>query len=327
MRMLGVSCDIGGISDKNVRRNPRAHRAYKLRVAGDRNLDILRYCVVGRKMKCGRMIPTRIVDYLRALIREHRICLKPLATRKVISYSVYELMTDARKRPYVGETSLIQGLQQLHNVVPPQIGVEIDKIIRACEHYDFHIVKQITRRGTAKVYDISVDGNENFVLSSGCVYAHNSASRRLSKIDLQTFPQSKDYVRGSIENDEAYYTNSVHLRPDADVDLITRIRSQAMFHDLIESGAIIHAFVGESQPSAKAIESLVTKTFHNSHAAQLTISPEFTICRVCGGMSIGIVDKCKSCGSFDIGASREDPSTFHGSKWSLETLQKMSKTS
>ncbi|MBD3407251.1 MAG: hypothetical protein GF411_14115 [Candidatus Lokiarchaeota archaeon] len=140
-----------------------------------------------------------------------------------------------------------------------------------------------------------------------------SASRRLAKIDVQNYACAADFVRGDVDADEMYYTNSIHLRPDADVDIVTRIKSQSRFHDLIESGAIIHAFVGENQPSPGAIKSLVTKTFYNTHAAQITISPEFTVCSCCGSIRVGMTDICYKCGSRNIDASREDPNReFNG---------------
>jgi len=128
-----------------------------------------------------------------------------------------------------------------------------------------------------------------------------STSRRLVKTDLQYFPeQAAEIVKGDIDADTAYYTNSVHLRADANVDLITRITTQARFHAMIESGAIIHAFVGESRPNPDSIVTLVRKTFENTEAAQLTISPEFTLCRSCGKMSRGLVDVCSKCGASDV---------------------------
>jgi len=127
-----------------------------------------------------------------------------------------------------------------------------------------------------------------------------SAARRLAKIDLRNFPCARDYVRGNIEDDEYYYTNSIHLRADAPVDMLTRIRLQSKFHPLIESGAIIHAFVGEKLPSADSIANLVQKTFYKTQAAQLTISPEFTICRPCQKMSVGLSETCPACGSADV---------------------------
>jgi len=127
-----------------------------------------------------------------------------------------------------------------------------------------------------------------------------SAARRLAKIDLRNFPCAREYIRGDIENDEYYYTNSIHLRADAPVDMLTRIRLQSKFHPLIESGAIIHAFVGENLPPAASIASLVKKTYYQTQAAQLTISPEFTICKPCRKMTLGLSDTCPACGSADV---------------------------
>jgi len=127
-----------------------------------------------------------------------------------------------------------------------------------------------------------------------------SAARRLAKIDLRNFPCAREYVRGQVENDEYYYTNSIHLRADAPVDMLTRIKLQSKFHPLIESGAIIHAFVRENLPPAASVASLVEKTFRQTQAAQLTISPEFTICKPCHKMSIGLLETCPACGSTDV---------------------------
>jgi ribonucleoside-triphosphate reductase len=127
-----------------------------------------------------------------------------------------------------------------------------------------------------------------------------SATRRLTKVDMRTFPEARQFVRGNLESDEYYYTNSIHLRADAAVDLVTRIRLQSKFHTLIESGAIIHAFVGEELPSPDSIMSLVRKTFENTQAAQLTISPEFTVCRDCHRMEVGLRQRCPVCESPDV---------------------------
>ncbi len=127
-----------------------------------------------------------------------------------------------------------------------------------------------------------------------------SATRRLAKIDMRTFPEARQFVRGDLERDEYYYTNSIHLRADAPVDMVTRIRLQAKFHSMIESGAIIHAFVGEELPSPESIMSLVRKTFENTQTAQLTISPEFTVCKSCHDMHVGLQDACQTCHSPDV---------------------------
>jgi len=143
-----------------------------------------------------------------------------------------------------------------------------------------------------------------------------SAARRLAKMDLRNYPQAMEFVRGSIDRDEPYYTNSIHIRPDADTDIITRIITQARFHEIIESGAIIHAFVGENLPSPEAIKHLVIKTFLDTNAAQLTISPEFTICENCRKISVGLKDECPHCQATNITEIKYvDPSDVVQENW------------
>ena len=128
-----------------------------------------------------------------------------------------------------------------------------------------------------------------------------SASRRLAKTDMVYFKKdAAKVVKGSIEQDTIYYTNSVHVSPDAPIDLVERIRTQAKFHSLIESGAITHAFIGEETPDADTIYDLVRRTFYNTQSAQLTISPEFTYCRRCDGITRGLQESCPNCGSEDV---------------------------
>lgn len=132
-----------------------------------------------------------------------------------------------------------------------------------------------------------------------------SAARRLAKVDLREYPESATVIKGSLERDETYYTNSIHFAAAAPISLIERIDGQSRFHTMIESGAIIHAFVGENNPSPEAILSLVTKTWKNTRAAQLTISPEFTVCRDCHQISRGLNESCGVCHSENVyGLSR-----------------------
>lgn len=115
-----------------------------------------------------------------------------------------------------------------------------------------------------------------------------SASLRLAKVDLKEFPyEASRMVRGDISKGEIYYTNSIHFAPDAPIDIIERIIGQGRFHNLIESGAITHVFLGEQMPSPESIFNLIKKTWQETQTAQLTISPEFTYCNDCGKLSRG----------------------------------------
>jgi len=127
-----------------------------------------------------------------------------------------------------------------------------------------------------------------------------SASRRLAKTDLVYYrAEAAEVVQGEDE-DTAYYTNSVHLAADAPVTLVERIRQQAKFHSMIESGAITHAFVGEEQPSAESIARLMASVFHRTQSAQVTFSPEFTYCDTCNHNMRGLVERCARCGSEEV---------------------------
>ncbi len=127
-----------------------------------------------------------------------------------------------------------------------------------------------------------------------------SAARRLARIDLREFPVSEKVIKGDINGGEYYYTNSIHFRADSPISLVERIEKQSRFHSLIESGAIIHAFIGEQEPPKESIVNLVSKTFHNTQCAQLTISPEFTICNSCHRSGRGLNGSCSYCGSTDV---------------------------
>jgi anaerobic ribonucleoside-triphosphate reductase len=127
-----------------------------------------------------------------------------------------------------------------------------------------------------------------------------SAARRLAKADLIFFPaEAREVVKGANE-DVAYYTNSIHLAAEAPVCLVERIEKQAMFHSVIESGAITHAFIGEERPSAAAIAELMKGIFYRTQSAQVTISPEFTYCMECGQQSRGLQESCRECGSDQV---------------------------
>ena len=126
-----------------------------------------------------------------------------------------------------------------------------------------------------------------------------SAARRLAKADLIYYPQeATDIVKGP--EDAVYYTNSIHLAAEAPVCLVERIEKQAMFHSVIESGAITHAFIGEERPSSAAIAELIQEVFMRTQSAQVTISPEFTYCEKCGHQS-GLQESRQQCGSRSCG--------------------------
>lgn len=128
-----------------------------------------------------------------------------------------------------------------------------------------------------------------------------SSGYRLAKLDMKYYPeQTKKVIKGLLENDEYYYTNSIHIAVDAPVDYLERIETQSKFHPLIEAGAIVHVWLGESEPSPQSIKNFVFKTFKNTHCAQVAFSPEFTVCNTCLRTNRGLSEVCPLCGSDDV---------------------------
>jgi len=127
-----------------------------------------------------------------------------------------------------------------------------------------------------------------------------SSGYRLAKLDMKYFPeQAKGVVKGQIDTDQFYYTNSIHLATDAPIDYVERVQKQSLFHPLIKAGAIIHVWLGEHQPPAASIRKFVEKIYWETNCAQVAFSPEFTVCNTCSKTSRGLLQECPKCGSED----------------------------
>jgi len=135
-----------------------------------------------------------------------------------------------------------------------------------------------------------------------------SATMRLAKIDLKKFEQAKGIIKGTEQS--PYYTNSIHFAPGADVGLTDRIVGQSKFHDMIESGAIIHAYIGEKRPSAEAIKERVKNTLFNTRCSQLVFSPTYTECEPCGKVMAGEKELCENPGCKNHSSQTVDENTL-----------------
>jgi anaerobic ribonucleoside-triphosphate reductase len=125
-----------------------------------------------------------------------------------------------------------------------------------------------------------------------------SAAHRLSRLDLEHFPQeAAGVVKGDPATNSVYYTNSTYLNVGEKIDPIERVKTEGKFHDMIEAGALTHVWLGDSQPPKESIANFVVKTFRNTRNAQIAFSPEFTTCNNCFKTSRGIKSKCPYCGS------------------------------
>ena len=220
-------------------------------------------------------------------------------------------------RPYVDleAATYIVGIIGLNECLQFMIGKEL--------HDDEEALKLGLRIISHMYFKVKEEGKKHNLKFSLEESPAESASRRLAKIDVRNYPEAVDLVKGHMERDEFYYTNSVHLRPDAPVDMVKRIEVQSMFHGMIESGAIIHAFVGEERPPSSSIMKLVKRTFENTQAAQLTISPEFTICNECHRVIPRLVDQCPHCDVSNLYSVRRNATSDKVNNWDRTKMQEL----
>ena len=196
-------------------------------------------------------------------------------------------------KPYVDLDSCtyILGLIGVNDAVKFLIGHELHESKEA-----MRLALQIVAHMFLKTRKLSKKHDLKFTLEESPA---ESAARRLAKTDMVYFgEEAARVVKGP--GDDIYYTNSVHLAAEADVSLVTRIREQAKFHSMIESGAITHAFVGEERPSTESVEHLMKEVFFRTQSAQVTISPEFTYCNDCDHNMRGLLEDCVKCGSENV---------------------------
>ncbi|MEW6112606.1 MAG: anaerobic ribonucleoside-triphosphate reductase [Thermodesulfobacteriota bacterium] len=124
-----------------------------------------------------------------------------------------------------------------------------------------------------------------------------STAYRFAKMDMKLFPQTQRVVKGNINLEEIYYTNSTLFNVGSQVDAIERVKKEGLFHPLIEAGSLTHIWLGESRPSAESLANFVVKTFKLTQNDQIAFSPELTTCVVCGRTTRGLHDVCLFCGS------------------------------
>jgi len=128
-----------------------------------------------------------------------------------------------------------------------------------------------------------------------------STAHRFAKLDLRYHsPASGHAVKGDISKGQVYYTNSTYIPVSAGVGPIDRVRTEGLFHPMIEAGSLTHIWLGEARPSPASVANFVTKVFQNTMNDQVAFSPEFTTCGSCGKTARGLKDACPSCGSEDV---------------------------
>ena len=187
----------------------------------------------------------------------------------------------------------IAGLLGLNEMVQAHLGEQLHESDRALK-FGLKVVSHMNLKCKA----LSTQYGIHLVIEESPA---ESAGYRLAKLDMKYYPNhAEKVVKGSLAKNEYYYTNSIHLAADAPIDYIDRVKKQGLFHPLMEAGAFIHIWLGESEPSPESIKKFVIKTYENTEAEQIAFSPEFTVCEHCRQTSRGLSETCPRCGSDDV---------------------------
>jgi len=280
------------IKDKHMIRHPES-----MRFCGFQNVTInLPQCAMrageGNFEKLWEEVDRMTELAVKAHLQKRSFIASLMSSPSLPLWQIGRIAADGRPYVDLSKATYIIGLIGLNECMQHMMGLELHESEEAIRK-GLHLVRHIQ----SKARELGMRYGMRCALEESPA---ESAARRLAKVDNARFPEAAAIIKGDIENERMYYTNSIHLRADAPVDLLTRIRLQSKFHRAIESGAIIHAFVGEERPPAASIMNLVEKTYRRTQAAQLTISPEFTVCDDCHKMTRGIKERCGHCWSFDV---------------------------
>jgi len=94
---------------------------------------------------------------------------------------------------------------------------------------------------------------------------------------------------------EPFYTNSSQLPVDTDMDLWEALHHQDRLQTKYTGGTVFHTFIGERNPSPKAIQKLVKRIAEGHKLPYYTITPTFSVCVTHGYIS-GEHETCPYCG-------------------------------
>ncbi len=256
------------------------------------NLPRIAYRAQGSDEMLLSELETTLEMVARAHLQKRKFILSLMELGREGPVSLLCMENDGEPYLRVDRLTYLAGLLGLNEMVQYHTGAQLHESVAALK-FGLKVVSHmsIVCEKLSKKYGINMVLEESPAESSGY---------RLAKLDMKYYPaQAGGVVKGQMEGDQYYYTNSIHLATDAPIDYVERVMKQSMFHPLIKAGAIIHVWLGEHQPPAASIRKFVEKVFVDTNAAQVAFSPEFTVCNTCSRTSRGLYEECPRCGSTD----------------------------
>jgi anaerobic ribonucleoside-triphosphate reductase len=177
----------------------------------------------------------------------------------------------------------------------------LNEAVQSLTNFELHendegysLGKRILEYMAAKCYTMTERDEKSYSLWQ---QPSKSASNRFAILDLKHFPK-KAIPQSS--GASAYYTNSDHIRYDADIPLLKRIQLQGDYYPIVGGGVITHIWMGEQRPNIQGIWELTKSICLNTNTAYFAYTADFIYCPHCRKMFRGRNFKCPKCLSEDV---------------------------
>jgi len=185
--------------------------------------------------------------------------------------------------------SFIIGIVGMNEMVKAHTGKELHE-----SEDSWKFALKVMKHMKDKVAEFREETSLNFSLArtpaESCAY-------RLAQIDLKKYKNTAVY---NGEGDTAYYTNSFHIRPSADIPLWKRLTMEGSFHPLTDGGAMSHVFLSEANPATEGIYELTKRIATKTAIQYYAYTKDMSVCTQCDYTTGGLLHKCPNCGSEKI---------------------------
>ncbi|TFG03835.1 MAG: anaerobic ribonucleoside-triphosphate reductase [Promethearchaeota archaeon] len=232
--------------------------------------------ILDDKMELSSQILQKKWDLMETRLKSGHL---PLCSGKINGEPIFKLKDQNLSIGYTG----------LNEAVKSLIGYELHEKDTA---YNFG--KKILEYMVAKCNSMTARDNKSYSLWQ---QPAESTAGRLALLDLKHFP--KKAIPQSKEN-SAYYTNSDHIRYDANIPLSQRIQLQGNYHPIVNGGVITHIWLGEQKPDIQGLWELTKNICLNTNTAYFAYTIDFTYCPHCKKMFRGGRWTCPQCLSEEV---------------------------
>ncbi len=252
------------------------------------NLPQIAYLANGNDDKFFEILDDRMNKAKEVHLLKREVIIKNLKNN-LLPFMNQKINKEGERYLEPDKQSFIIGILGMNEMVKAHTGKELHESEEAWK-FALKVMKHMKDR----VADFRDETTLNFSLARTPA---ESCSHRLPQIDMKKF---KDKVVYNGTKDSAYYTNSFHVRPSADVPLWKRLTVEGSFHPLTDGGAMSHVFLSEENPTTEGIYELTKKIATKTAIQYYSYTKDLSVCTQCDYTTGGLLHKCPNCGSEKI---------------------------